>query len=231
MTPITTDKRVRQAIVAAVDAKTINDRANAGAGLPSKELFYETSRWHTSTPAPAYDPAKAKALVDEVKKEGKWDGSIELKCNNAPDRLATATAVQSMLEAAGFKVTVKNDLDQNALITAVNVNRDYQIACSGFNISDEQPDVQFVALFKSGSPTNIFGINSPVVDAAIEKSRQAKNDADQKAAYDEITKYFLDEAPAAIYHPGWELIAWNKNVQGIKPTLSSIVLFDKAFLA
>jgi peptide/nickel transport system substrate-binding protein len=117
------------------------------------------------------------------------------------------------------------------LITTVNVNRDYQIACSGFNIGDEQPDVQLLALLKSGSPTNIFGFDSPVIDGAIEKARQAKNDADEKAAFDEITKYFLEEAPAAIYHPGWEYIAWNKNVQGIKPTLSSLVLFDKAFIS
>ncbi len=43
-----------------------------------------------------------------------------------------------MLNAVGFKTVVKNDYDTQALISGVVVKHDYDLACWGFNVTEEE---------------------------------------------------------------------------------------------
>ena len=74
----------------------------------------------------------AKSLVEELKAEG-WDGKIRLVCpNTVPD---APVAYEAALEAAGMDVDSQVS-DTNTHIAAVAVNKDYDLACWGLNISD-----------------------------------------------------------------------------------------------
>jgi peptide/nickel transport system substrate-binding protein len=227
---VTADKRVRQAVAYALDPNQINQRANDGAGFPGTEFFQKTSKYYTGTPGLPYDQAKARALVEEVKKEKGWDGTIKVRCHNAPSRQSWAGVMQTLLTAAGFKVDLKNDYDTNALVADVLNNKTFEIACWGINLAEEAPEIALGQAVASTSPSNGMNYVNPQVDALIKKVREAKTDDERKQVLDQIAKIWQDDMPTAVYEALAEMIAWRKDVHGLKFNASTIVLFDKAWI-
>jgi peptide/nickel transport system substrate-binding protein len=228
---ITADKRIRQAVAYALNVDEINLRANDGAGFPGTGLVQQSSKYFAGTPGLSYDIAKAKALVEEVKKEKGWDGTIKVRCHNAPSRQAWAGVMQTLLTAAGFKVDLKNDYDTNALVADVLNNKSYELACWGFNMAEEAPEIALGQAVASTSPANAMNYQNPAVDALIKQVREAKTDDDRKKALDDIAKIWQQDMPTPVYEALAEMIAWRKEVHGLKFTVGTVVLYDKAFLA
>jgi peptide/nickel transport system substrate-binding protein len=226
----TADKRIRQAIAYTLDTAVINQRANNGAGFPGTEMFQKSSKWASASPINNLDTAKAKALVEEVKKEGKWDGSIRLICNNAPSRAAWAQTFQTLLTGVGFNVKLKNDYDINGEVADVLNNKAYDVACWGFNIAEEAPEIALLSAVYSTSAANAMNYVNTDVDAQIQIVRSGKTDAERKAALEKIQDIWRQDMPTPVYEALSEMIAWNKNVHGIKPTVASSVMFDKAWI-
>lgn len=226
----TADKRIRQAVAYALDVATIQQRVNAGAGYPGGEMFQKSSKYASATPLNTFDLAKSKALVEEVKKEGKWDGSIRLICNNAPSRASWAQTFQTLLTAAGFNVKLKNDYDINGEVNDVLNNKAYDIACWGLNVAEEAPEIAMLSGLVSTSAANAMNYANPEIDALVQQVRSAKDDAARKAALDKIQDIWRQDMPTAVYEALIEYIAWNKNVHGIKSTVASSVMFDKAWI-
>ena len=225
---ITADRRVRQAIGYAIDVNVINDRANEGASFPGTDLFQKQSKW-ASGPTTAYDLAKAKALVDQVKAEGKWDGTLRFECHNAPARITFAQTVSTLLTAAGFKVVLNNSQDVNALVAKVSNTKAFDIACYGLSIFEEAPDIAMGLSFQSTNPGQSMMIPD-LFDAQVKIVREAKTDAERKAAIDKISEIWKTEVPSVVYEATPEFIAWNKNIHGIRPTVSTSMMFDKAWV-
>ncbi len=227
----TSDVRIRQAIGYALDPNAINQRANGGAGFPGGELFQKSSKWASSAPLNTFDLAKARALVDEVKKEGKWDGTIRLNCHNAPSRQSWATTFQTLLTSAGFNVKLKNDYDIAALVADVQNTKQYDIACWGLNIAEEAPEIALLLGLLSTSAANSLNYANPDMDAQIQIVRSGKTEAERKAAMEKVQEIWRKDMPVPVYEALVEMIAWNKNLKGVRPTLASVVMFDKAWLA
>jgi peptide/nickel transport system substrate-binding protein len=225
---ITADRRVRQAVGYAIDVNQINDRANEGASFPGTDIFQKTSKWASGVTT-AYDLAKAKALVDQVKAEGKWDGTIRFECHNAPARIAFAEVVRTQLTAAGFKVVLNNSQDVNGLVAKVSNTKAFDIACYGLSIFEEAPDIAMGLSFQSTNPGQSMMIPD-LFDAQVKIVREAKTDAERKAAIDKISEIWKAEVPSVVYEATPEFIAWNKNVHGIRPTVSTSMMFDKAWV-
>ncbi len=226
----TADRRVRQAVGYALDTNVINQRANSGAGFPGGDIFQKTSKWASSAPVNTFDLAKAKALVEEVKKEGKWDGTIRVNCHNAPSRQSWATTFQTLLTAAGFTVKLKNDYDVNGLVADMLNNKAYDVACWGFNVAEEAPEIALLSAVLSTSAANGMNFVNTDMDAQIQIVRSGKTDAERKAALEKIQEIWRTDMPTPVYEALVEMIAWNKNVHGIRPTLATVVMFDKAWI-
>ena len=177
-----------------------------------------------------FDVAKAKALIAEVKAEGKWDGTIRLNCHNAPSRQSWAQAFQTLLTAAGFTVKLKNDYDVNGLVADILNNKAYDVACWGFNVAEEAPEIALLSAVLSTSPSNSMNYISTDMDAQIQLVRSGKTDAERKAALDKIQDIWRVDMPTPVYEALVEMIAWNKNVRGIRPTVATVVMFDKAWI-
>ena len=227
-TPPTTDKRVRQAIAYATNPDTINQRLWNGAGFAGTEFFQKSSRFYTGTPGTTYDLTKAKALVDEVKKEGKWDGSIRINCHNG--NLNWGVAVQAMLESAGFKVTRKDDQDVAGLISDIQVKKDYDVACWGFNVYEDDPFINLNQNLQSKSAGNWMGYANPEVDKLLDQAVTAKTDAERKTAFDGIAKIWNTDVPSVVFEATGEMVAWRKDVHGVEVTVANSALFDKAWI-
>lgn len=230
-TPPTTDVRLREAIALAVDVDVLNQRANEGYGAANSALMHPNSVYYDADlfPEIEQDLDRARELVQEVKDETGWDGSIRLACHNAPSRIDWAIAAVALLEAAGFQVDLDNDGTILDLITIVLRNADFDLACWGFNISDETPFFPVIQ-FRSDASNNRIGYADPNMDAAIDKLQVATNSAEIQAALAEIWEVWQQSWPSAIYETVQEQIIWKPEVKGIIATQVSALLFHDAYI-
>ena len=228
---ITADSRIRRAVAFALDPNVINQRADAGTGYPGGEFFQKTSQWASAAPVNAYNLESAKKLVDDVRKEGKWDGTIRVNCHNAPSRQSWAQTASTLLTAAGFTVKLKNDYDRTTFETDVLVNKSYDVACWGFNLAEEGPEIALQQTVASTATANGMNYVNLDIDAQIKNLREGKTDAERKAALERIQDIWRTEMPAAVYEAVPEMIAWQKKVHGLKTTVGTVVLFDKAWIS
>ncbi len=230
-TPPTTDVRLREAVALAVDPRVMDERANEGTGQPGSSLLSPNSiYWDDELFAPV-EPniERARELVQEVKDETGWDGSIRLACHNAPSRIDWAIAAEALLEAAGFEVEVDNDGTVLDLIGTVLVNADFDLACWGFNVSDETPFIP-VLQFRSDAGNNRIGYADPNMDAALDKLQVATDNDEIQAALAEIWVVWRQSWPSAIYETIEEFFIWKPEVGGIVGTQASALLFHDAYI-
>jgi peptide/nickel transport system substrate-binding protein len=218
----TSDKRVRQAVAAAINLDTLNARVYQGKAQLDTSLFAKTSRWNSGIAGPKYDIELAKRLVTEAKAAG-WDGNIRLSCHNGlPD---WGIAVQTMLEVAGFKVTRDDNKPVADNTAAVVTKKDFDLACFGTSILDEEP---FSAIAREFT---FSGYSNAAVDAAVKAGPVATSDADKKKALDTIATAYTADVPFLSLSPAVQLIALAKNVRGATQSVNSIVFFDKAWFS
>ncbi len=227
-TPATADKRIRQAVAYAVDPKVMNTRLWNGAGFQGSELFQKTSKWNSNTPGIVADAAKAKALIDEVKKEGKWDGTIRVLCYNGNPTFGIA--VQAQLEAVGFKVTKNDDQGISGYITDIQVKHDFDIACWGYNVYQDDPWINLNGNLNSTSASNWIGYANPEMDKLLGQLLGAKSDDERKTALAAISKLWNDDVPSSIYEATGEMIIWDKDVHGVASNITAVARFEKAWI-
>lgn len=228
----TADRRVRQAVAAAIDLDTLNQRVYDGYGVMTTDLISPQSRWFDGVAGPAYDPAKAKQLVAAVKADG-WDGKIRLSCHTG---LPTwGTAVKGMLEAVGFQVDLTDQQEIAANTAAVIVRRDYDLACFGSSISDAEPffalNRDFNSAYVSKGGGDYSGYVNPDVDKAIAAGRSARDDAGIKAAITTIAKAYTRDVPFLALTAQPERVLVADSVTGLQLNASTVVMFGKASLS
>lgn len=223
----TADVRVRQAVAAALDPKMIDARANEGTGIPTSAIFGAGSGFADSGPGPAYDPARARQLVDEVKAEGAWDGTIRLLCDNAPARQELALAAQAQLQAAGFDVQLDGGKNISDLIKQVITESNYDLACWGYNVSDADPWSKLAKNLQGGSTANFAGFSDPTFDSILGDLRAAGTPEGQRAAMTSLQARWDEVVPVAGLATVAETIAWGPDVHGLIFTTESMALLGK----
>jgi peptide/nickel transport system substrate-binding protein len=230
LTAATKDLKVRQAIVAAMDPKVINDRGAAGKGHPGTELLQSDFPWYPSgiTP-PKYDPDLAKRLVTEAKAAG-WDGKVRLLFQSAAQNVGIA--VQTLLQAVGIDAQLDAGKDTGAFVAQYLTYRDFDVVGTGTSVSpDDGAVVNLAQNFASNSPSNVTGFKSTVADQAFKELRAASTDDQKKAAYKKLLEELYAQLPTYAYAKVEEYTIWSPKVHGIAPTMKSTVLFDKAWIS
>ncbi|HUP73033.1 MAG TPA: ABC transporter substrate-binding protein [Acidimicrobiales bacterium] len=229
----TGDKRIRQAIAHAIDPTQMDQRMNQGTGLPGFEFFVKGSRFDVG-PMAETNVDKAKALVEEVKKEKNWDGSISVAClAEQATGPAFVLAVATALNAVGFKAT-QDVKPATEYITNVQTSRNYDVACWGFNVADEAPEAglsrHVLSVAGGNSGGNAMNLNNTAIDTQIKALREAKTDPERKSAFEKILTVWKEEIPSVVYSNNAEVIAFNKKVKDLKFNVATTVMFDKAWL-
>jgi peptide/nickel transport system substrate-binding protein len=227
----TSDVRLRRAVAAAIDRDVMNERVYGGKAKVGSGLMWEGSIWYSGIEGPEYDLDEAKRLVAEVKAEGKWDGSIRIGCHSGNPQWGTT--VSTLLQLAGFTPTVNDQRDVQQNIAEVIVRKDYDLACFGTTISDEEP---FFAINRDlnsalgGNAGNFAGYANPDVDQAIADGRAASTTEGKQEAIDTIATAFAEDVPFLTLGASTEFVAYGDGLRGVEPTVSTLVLFDKAWL-
>jgi peptide/nickel transport system substrate-binding protein len=228
--PVTNDVRIRQAVAHAVDPELINQRAFSGKAEATSAIFAEASRYYQGLDGPETDLTKARALVDEVKAEGNWDGTIRLLCPNT--RVDESLAIATQLEAAGFKVTRDDSLPQSAQIAKVISDADYDLACWGNNMYDDgDPWAVLDSQLRSNIASNYRGYASPEWDAAVTRLKQAKTLDETKSVLADLQQVWNDTVPSMNYRAVVNFAPMNDTLHGVVPTHEGVLLFGKAFVS
>lgn len=221
---VLSDERLRKAIAYAFDITVWNDRVNLGLGddtnvlFPeSSQLFSDGSQWFDDAMEPhPYDPDEAKKLVDEVKAETGWDGTIKFVCSNNPQQANMPIAVKAMLEPVGFHVEVENSLDQGALINSVIVNPDYDAACWGMSIPDHDPVPYLYNYLYTGGFNNFGQFSDPAMDKVLDQLREASGPDEIREALVEFHRVWNETIPSVNAGSGTWAIFHTEDLKGVE---------------
>jgi peptide/nickel transport system substrate-binding protein len=227
---ITADVRIRQAISRAIDVAAVDMRVNEGTGIPTSGMVGEGSLFYDpAVVGPTYDLAAAKALVEEVKSETGWDGSIDLLCDNIPTRVEQALAVEAMLNAAGFKTNTNSTLNVTDLIQVTRVDRTFDIACGGLSVNDAAPWLRLNPKIGAGN-VGESRYESAEMNALVDELRLAETVDEQKAVLADMQVVWNRDVPLQNLFTVVEAIIWSDQVHALEFTAKTVVFFDKAFI-
>ena len=157
------DKRVRQAIVMAVDNDVLLELGNGNRGLVAKNQHVGPMHpEYADVPRLPFDPAKAKALMEEA---GMIDHEHELHSIDDSWRKDTTDAVAAQLRDAGIKV-------KRTILPGTTFWNDWaKYPFSSTNWNHRPLGVQVWALaYRSGEAWNEFGWSNADFDALLTKA-------------------------------------------------------------
>jgi len=227
-TPPTADVRVRKAIAYAIDVDALNDRIWDGKAIATSALVAEGSRYYQGLQGPPHDPARARALVEEVKAEGTWDGSVELTCTAPSQDLAVT--IEGMLEAVGFSVQTEATLTTPDMLGRIFGAGNYQLNCWAWTASDVEFWARLYQNLYSTSTGNVQGYNNPDMDAAIDELQAARDDDEIKRALAKVQEIWNETIPLTIFNGREAIIYWADEVHGLDISLRTLVFFDDTWL-
>jgi peptide/nickel transport system substrate-binding protein len=226
--PVLADVRLREAVARAIDIDLINERVYGGTALPGTGLTHPDQTIYPGIDGLEYDPDRASELVEEVKEETGWDGSIRLTGFDTPESMEQSIAVEAMLETVGFEVEVEN-LPQQEALQKILFEGDYDIGAGAASIFDAGP-VRGMNQFHSESVRNRVGLSSPEMDAAIENLYMAADVDEMRDAMVDVQEAFNELVPTVnILSAEW-FAGWQDHVGGLTMTRESTVMFHDAYV-
>ena len=221
------DVRVRRAIALAIDPELVGQRGDNGLGLPGKAMFNDLSRWATDVEGVPFDPDAARKLLDEAKADG-YDGKLNYIVLQEPSEAAIGLAVQSLLQAVGFTVNIINANNAGDIVKQVYVQRDYDMAHAGIGLYEAIPYLGLDTTLSATSTANFAGYSNPQMEVLLDKLQAADGDDQIRGVLAEIQTLWNETVPSVPVSSVMIYVAWQKNVGGVVPTATGIMLLDKA---
>ena len=211
------DLRTRQAIVSAIDREAFRN-AVAGASFEIADQPYpEASKWHAALDYPAYDPDRARDLVDEVEAEG---GPIRISILTGVGGAPAMQYLQQQLEQVGIDV----ELEEAELARFVQqfVSGDYDTVYLGGFFGAVDPDASYPFITSKGAaPETVIKLNfaryrNPAVDQALQDQRVTDDDSARRSAWAGIWEAFATDLPYAFLYQ--DDVAWvtRSDVHGLE---------------
>ena len=205
------DARVRQAILQGINRPLILQGLLAGKGAVIDGFITSYSPYYDDTLAPvAYDPQKARALVQEAG----WAGTtLELLVNSGDATfMKAADVIVANLAEIGVNVQVKT-VDFHSLMTAAG-SSNYQMYAVQYTIApiDYYIDIAWLA----GNGNNSKYVN-PMVDELLAKTQTATSNEELTAIYREIDDIMQTEAPLVSVYVTRVLGAANERLINVQP--------------
>ena len=197
--PILANKKVRQAIMYAIDRDFAKDVIWNGLGKVATGPSASTIKFYTDdVPKYPYDPAKAKALLKEAGYKGEKIRMLPLAYGETWQRWGEA--VKQNLQDVGMTIeTIATD-----------------VPGGNQKIMEWDYDLAFTYLYQYGDPAlgvsrnyitsaiakgqlfnNVEGYSNPEVDRLFAEGATAPTDAKRKEAYEKVQKILVEDVPVA----------------------------------
>lgn len=211
------DKRVRQAIVYAIDRETLLNSLLGGNGeiadglIPSASPFYDPNGTKIS-----YDPEKAKALLADAG----WDGSQTIAYyvgSNDEVAVRASQVVEQNLEAVGIDVDIRTV--DFATLMEVGGSDEVDMFSVQYTITpnDYYADVLTLADIEGESWTG--GFFSPELDEVLQATQETTDDAELTKLFRQMNEIIIDEGPIFSLYFLSNIGAVSDRLENAKPTL------------
>lgn len=223
------DVRVRQAIAAAIDPEIVNERAYGGVAKISTGLIPPDATLFDPTEGPEYDPDAASKLVDEVKADKGWDGSIRMSCNSTPVTTEACISIKAMLDAVGFKVDLNTQRTTTEISTLVRVDKDFDIVMWGLSAHEENL-WNTLNQYRTGARNNAGNFADPAMDEALTMLQKASSVEESNKALAAVQEVWTEKVPGVPLTAFEPTLIWRDGVKGIYFNTNVVAFFDKAFL-
>jgi peptide/nickel transport system substrate-binding protein len=200
------DVRVRRAVTHAINKEELVRGAMFGLGRilgtnvdPLNPYFVDMAK------AVPYSPEKARQLLTEAGYPNGLDVVLKVP-PQYPYTVRTGEVVVAQLAKAGVRVKLEQ-IEWGQWLDRVYKNADYDMTIIGHA---EAWDAKNYA-----NPKYYFRYDSPRFQELYRQSEATLDDAKRKAAYHELQKIMVDEAPVVWLYVYPRLVAAKKGVQGI----------------
>jgi peptide/nickel transport system substrate-binding protein len=189
------DPRVRLAASLAIDRKTINQALTLGHSKLTGSIVPEGFEYYWPTPAPVYDPAKAKKLLAEAGHPNGFDAG-EYYCDSTYSNVAEA--VLNDLQAIGIRAKLR-PLERAAFFKGYS-EKSYKNIIQGASGAFGNAATRLETFVVKGG-TYVYG-NYPDIDALFQQ-QAAELDAKKREAILHKAQQFVQER--TIYAHIWQL--------------------------
>ena len=219
--PILSNVKVRRAIAHGIDRQKIVTDLLRGHGVPTDSMFGQ-GHWvrANNLPTYAYDPARAKQLLDEAGyKDPDGDGPqprfrLSFKTSTDVEANLRAQMTQQMLQQVGIGVDIQTN-EFGKFFEDISKGNFQMYSLSRNGIGD--PDFYYVIFFSKNIPPegqNRGYYNNPQVDRLILEGRSTFDRAKRKQIYGEIQRIVQEDLPyVSLYHQ-INVAVMDKGLQG-----------------
>jgi peptide/nickel transport system substrate-binding protein len=207
------NEKVRQALNYAIDKTAIIKIATFDNGTPTVSYMSSaTPLVSDNGPAYPYDPAKAKALLQEAGMANGVEVSAFALAGSA-DENAMLTTIQQMWAQVGVKLKIEQ-LD-NATRTARYRAGDFQMRPSLWtdDINDPSEITSYIAYFPNIESLH-GGYQDKTIDDLFVKSQKETDKAKRADMYKQIQDIYMKAAPIVFLYQAPYPVALRKNVKG-----------------
>lgn len=200
------DKRVRQALMMAVDRGTVIEGAWSGYGTAIGSHYTPNDRGYIDTTGVhSYDIDKAKALLAEA---GYPDGfSFTIKAPQMAYAQRTSQILQAMLAEIGVTMTIETTEFPAKWVADVLKGADYDMTI----VAHAEPmDIDIY----SRDPY-YFNYKNPAFNEVIANVEKTADAAEQEKLYGEAQKILAEDVPALFLFVMPKLGVWDKKLKGL----------------
>ena len=217
------DARVRQALSLAIDRPTIVKELLKDFATASGTQVGPFDFGYTAQPVPAFDPARAKALLAEA---GYPNGfTIRMQ---VPRRYINSAEVGQVIAQEFAAIGVKAELEvpewsvYTQQVPAGKQAPIYMLAWGSTQTLDA--DAAIYPIFRSGEPYSTVSL--PALDALLDESRRTIDPAARAAVFGKIQELAVREVPALTLYQEDSLYAKRKGVTFTGRADARIPVFD-----
>ncbi|AJY47725.1 ABC transporter substrate-binding protein [Martelella endophytica] len=200
------DKRVRQALMMAIDRQAIVDATNSGYGTPIGSHFSPSDAGYEDlTGVLPYDPAKAKALLAEA---GYPNGfSFTMKVPNRAYAERAAEIMQAYFIQIGVTATIESSEFPATWIKDVFKDTNYDMTIIGHA---EPLDIGIYARHPY-----YFNYDNPDFDAAMTAIADATSPDERLEGYRKAQEILAEDVPALFLYAWPKIGIWNAGLKGL----------------
>ncbi|KQS77091.1 ABC transporter substrate-binding protein [Rhizobium sp. Leaf384] len=200
------DKRVRQALMMAIDRQTVIDGAWSGLGTAIGSHYTPNDRGYVDLTAKLpYDVDKAKALLAEA---GYPEGvAFTIKTPQMAYAPRSAEVMQAMLAEIGVTMTIEPTEFPAKWVQDVLKAADYDMTI----VAHAEPmDIDIYA-----RDPYYFNYKNPAFSAIIDKVEATTDPAEQDALYQDAQTILAEDVPALFLFVMPKLGVWNAKLKGL----------------
>ena len=207
----TADRRVRQAIVHAIDADEIIKTVLDGKGVRVPTLLTRMHFGFDPKLQPAkQDVARAKKLLAEAG----YPGGLDLTLNSTQGRYVrdkeVAEAVTGQLTKAGIRTTLRTFEFVNYLNSMVYVHKAGPVWLIGWGTPTIDAETVYVPLFRSGNI--LANYHNEEFDRALDEAQTIMDEKKRLEQYQRINRLWIDDAAAVPLYQQVDLYGVGKRV-------------------